>query len=175
MGGQTSRWNGTRKMPVWTLVVCQSRNWEAFRADLWGQELPKAPLHNNCWPGNWQWDTEHWCRPPLPSFLKVTIPPPPFYLPPEHQQPMQEIETVWNHERREWRLRIRYYLADMICVECGSDFLNLNRHVSNVRQPQTNGWAQQSSVLLTSVQEQFTELHKAYVTLTIWTVQLKPA
>lgn len=83
-----------------------------------------------------------------------------FHLSPEHHQPRQEIETVWNHERWEWRLRSRYYLADMICLECGSASVNLNRHASNVAH--NNRRVKQSSAVLTWVHELFSELHKAY-------------
>lgn len=66
-------------MSVWALGVCQSRNWEAFSVDLWGQGLPKAPLQNNSRPGSWQWDTGGRCsaRPDSPhlssSLLSCTI------------------------------------------------------------------------------------------------------
>lgn len=83
-----------------------------------------------------------------------------FHLSPEHHQPRQEIETVWNHERWEWRLRSRYYLADMICLECGSASVNLNRHASNVTH--NNRRVKQSSAVLTWVHELFSELHKAH-------------
>lgn len=53
---RAQRLSGTRKMSVWELGVCQSRNWEAFWVDLWGQGLPKAPLQNNSGPGSWLWD-----------------------------------------------------------------------------------------------------------------------
>lgn len=66
-------------MSMWALGVCQSRNWEAFSVDLWGQGLPKAPLQNNSRPGSWQWDTGGCCS-ARPALKTLTPPPPPATL-----------------------------------------------------------------------------------------------
>lgn len=64
-------------MSVWALGVCQSRNWEAFSVDLWGQGLPKAPLQNNSRPGSWQWDTSGCCLLCCEACLENSLTPPP--------------------------------------------------------------------------------------------------
>lgn len=62
-------------MSVGVLGVCQSRNWEAFSVDLWGQGLPKAALQNNSRPGSWQWDPGGCCSAGLSlSLLAITSP-----------------------------------------------------------------------------------------------------
>lgn len=108
-------------MSVWVLGVCQSRNWEAFSVDLWGQGLPKAPLQNNSRPDSWQWDTGCCCC----SALKT--PALPLVYHPQVTQ-VVTLKLVAGESRSS-----TYHLGDMICLVCGNALLHVNRHVCDVR------------------------------------------
>lgn len=92
--------SGTSRMSVWALVVCQSRNWEAFSVDLGGQGLPKALLQNNSRPGSWLWDTA--------SLHNTHQPSPPLVL---SSPSPQETGGRWKQKRQ--RSPRRYDLSGM--------------------------------------------------------------
>lgn len=116
-------------MSVWALGVCQSRNWEAFSVDLWGQGLPKAPLQNNSRPGSWQWDTSGCCCSAARPALKT------HWLPPASLPLSSHVPStgarLWSPEKLASgrKSRSSYHLADTICLECGNALLYVNRHV----------------------------------------------
>lgn len=127
-------------MSVWALGVCQSRNWEAFSVDLWGQGLPKAPLQNNSRPGSWQWDSGGRCS-AKPALKTDRLPPPPFLSRAIHKdETLQPSETGGGREQQR-----SDHLADMICLECDNTLLYVNRHVRDVRynNGQMGGFSQQ--------------------------------
>lgn len=122
-------------MSVWALGVCQSRNWEAFSVDLWGQGLPKAPLQNNSRPGSWQWDTSGCCLLCCEACLEnsLTPPPPPLFLSLLMYHPRGQDYEAPEKLASGRKSRSGYHLADTICLECGNALLYVNRHVCDVR------------------------------------------
>lgn len=83
--------------------VCQSRNWEAFWAELWGQGLPKAPLQNNTnppsRPSSWQWAWA--CC--LTAF-----------------NPVLSFHTLRAFKMVTQKSRSKHHFADMICLVCAN-------------------------------------------------------